>query len=304
MGSDSLTDGCYGINAFSLATGSMQIVCPHCTTSYAVDPATFGTTGRTVRCARCKDTWVAYPEEVPPVQALATADGAGDDWDVAPEASADHAESHHDMPVVDSPSISSAMPDGADAMTEDAEWTALARQDELTEETPRSRRGRFGLPALSLGPLARYRVPFGLPIACAAMGALVLCLVVWRADVVRLMPQTAAFFNAIGLGVNLRGLAFEDVRISTELVDNKPVLIIEGNIIDVAKKPMEIPRLRFLVRDAGGNEIYAWNAVLEQPVLKPGDKAWFKSRLASPPPEGREIAVRFFSRRDLATGGS
>lgn len=279
----------------------MQIVCPHCTTSYAVDPATFGTTGRTVRCARCKETWVAYPEEVPPVQALATASDAGDDWDTAPEA--DHSDSR-DMPVVDSPPISSAMPDGPDTMAEDAEWTALARQDDLTEEASRSRRSRFGLPALSLGPLARYRVPFGLPIACAAMGALVVCLVVWRTDVVRLMPQTAAFFNAIGLGVNLRGLAFEDVRISTELVDNKPVLIIEGNIIDVARKPVEIPRLRFLVRDAGGTEVYAWNAVLEQPVLKPGEKAWFKSRLASPPPEGREIAVRFFNKRDLATGGS
>ena len=286
----------------------MQIVCPHCTTSYAVDPATFGTTGRTVRCARCKETWVAYPEEVPPVEALATAsDTGGDDWGTAPETSAGPAEANHDdMPVVDSPSISSDMPDSPDtAAAEDAEWTAQARQDELAEQVHgRSRLGRLGLPALSLGPLARHRLPFGLPIACAAMGALAMSLVVWRADVVRLMPQTAAFFKAIGLGVNLRGLAFEDVRISTELVDNKPVLIIEGNIIDVAKKPIEIPRLRFLVRDSSGTEIYAWNAVLEQPALKPGEKAWFKSRLASPPPEGREIAVRFFNKRDIATGGS
>ena len=61
-------------------------------------------------------------------------------------------------------------------------------------------------------------------------------------------------------------------------------------------------RLRFSVRDAHGAEIYAWNAVLEQPILRPGEKAWFKSRLASPPPEGRNIDVRFFSKRDLAGG--
>jgi len=42
--------------------------------------------------------------------------------------------------------------------------------------------------------------------------------------------------------------------------------------------------------------------VLEQPVLRPGEKAWFKSRLASPPPEGRHIDVRFFGKRDLAGG--
>jgi hypothetical protein len=65
-----------------------------------------------------------------------------------------------------------------------------------------------------------------------------------------------------------------------------------------------LPRLRFSVRDAQGAEIYAWNAVLEQPVLKPGEKAWFKSRLASPPPEGRAIDVRFFNKRDIAAGGA
>jgi hypothetical protein len=53
------------------------------------------------------------------------------------------------------------------------------------------------------------------------------------------------------------------------------------------------------VRDAQGAEIYAWNTVLEQSVLRPGERAQFKSRLASPPPEGRNIDVRFFNKRDL-----
>ena len=81
-----------------------------------------------------------------------------------------------------------------------------------------------------------------------------------------------------------------------------PMLVIEGAITDDSNKPVELPRLRFSVRDAQGAEIYAWNAVLEQAVLKPGEKAWFKSRLASPPPEGRNIDVRFFNRRDITAG--
>jgi hypothetical protein len=141
-----------------------------------------------------------------------------------------------------------------------------------------------------------------LPTACAAMGALVLALVIWRVEVVRLLPQTATFYRMVGLEVNLRGLTFKDVKITTETVEGKPVLVIEGVIVGEAKKPVELPRLRFSVRDAQGAEIYAWNAVLEQPVLKPGERAWFKSRLASPPPEGRNIDVRFFSRRDIAGG--
>lgn len=284
---------------------SMQIVCPHCTTSYAVDAATFGSAGRTVRCARCKETWLAFPEETPaPLAMSADADG-GSDWDEPPPEAA----TEEDMPVVDSPSISSELP-----AVEDAEWTTLARHevdDILEGPRTRSLMDRLGLTALSLGPLARARTlhhlaakpPVSLPVVCAAMGALAIGLIFWRADVVRLMPQTAAFFRMVGLGVNLRGLAFEDVKVSTEIVENKPVLVIEGTIVDVAKKTIEVPRLRFLVRDGHGTEIYAWNAVLEQPVLRPGEKAWFKSRLASPPADGREIVVRFFNRRDVAAGG-
>jgi len=41
-------------------------------------------------------------------------------------------------------------------------------------------------------------------------------------------------------------------------------------IVGQGKKPLDIPRLRFAVRDAQGAEIYAWNTVLEQTVLQPG----------------------------------
>src|SRR5262245_12917956 len=37
----------------------MLIVCPNCSTSYAIDPTSLGSAGRTVRCARCKTTWFA-----------------------------------------------------------------------------------------------------------------------------------------------------------------------------------------------------------------------------------------------------
>lgn len=297
----------------------MQIVCPHCTTSYAVDPATFGSGGRMVRCARCKETWLAFPEEAAARTLTPAADD--DDWGMPPPEAPD-------MPVVSSPSISTDLPDDSHADVE-TEWAAMARQDaehfdasddHLEPEADNTGwKARLGLSKLSLGPLARIRFgqlpfplaaalrirpPMGLPAACAVMAALVIGLVTWRADIVRLMPQTAAFFKMVGLGVNLRGLAFDDVRIATELVDNKPVLVIEGNIVQAGKKPVDIPRLRFVVRDAHGTEVYAWNAVLDQSSRKPGEKVWFKSRLASPPAEGRDITVRFFSRRDLAAGGA
>jgi len=278
----------------------MHIVCPHCTTSYAIDLATLGAAGRTVRCSRCTEVWLARPEDAIEVAALAPAmaeaGGSSGPLDAAAEWDAlAREEDGQETPVVDSPSISG---DWEASDSGETDWPSTARHDATDVETARPRR-RSGLRNLSKPGKALV----GLPTACAAMGALVLALMIWRVDVVRLLPQTATFYRMVGLDVNLRGLTFKDVKITTETVEGKPVLVIEGVITGDARKPVELPRLRFSVRDAQGAEVYAWNAVLEQSVLKPGEKAWFKSRLASPPPEGRNIDVRFFSKRDL-TGGN
>jgi hypothetical protein len=265
-----------------------------------------GAAGRNVRCSRCKEVWLARPEDAKDLAARAPAMAASSQQDEAADAAAEwealaHEDGAHEAeaPVVDSPSIS-----GDWSADGEADWPSMAQSDAF--DAPAWRPQRLSWFQKLLPAPALFR-PSGkplvsLPIACAAMGALVLALLIWRVDVVRLLPQTAAFYRLVGLEVNLRGLMFKDVKISSETVEGKPVLVIEGVITGESRKPVELPRLRFSVRDAQGAEIYAWNAVLEQTVLKPGERAWFKSRLASPPPEGRNIDVRFFSKRDLAGG--
>jgi predicted Zn finger-like uncharacterized protein len=284
----------------------MHIICPHCTTSYAINPGTLGSSGRTVRCSRCKETWLARPEDAVEMadampnaaqSAPPAASSAEDEWEAMARE-----DDGQDTPVVDSPSISTGWPaEGENTLAgDDSDWSSV-RQAGMDDEIPTSHRQRLArllkLPSL---PRIPFMPTLGLPSACTAMGALILGLLVWRADVVRLLPQTASFYKMVGLDVNLRGLSFKDIKVTNETVDGKPVLVIEGTIIGESRKPVELPRLRFSVRDAQGAEIYAWNAVLEQPVLNPGERAFFKSRLASPPPEGRNIDVRFFNKRDLA----
>src|SRR3954453_18962325 len=220
--------------------GSVHIVCPHCTTSYAINPATLGAAGRTVRCSRCKEVWLARPEdaiEIPALQpAMAAASRSNAEADAAAEweamAQQDEAEA---APVVDSPSISADWPTEDDqASAVDTDWPSVAREDveghEDAVSTHRSRLARL-FPLPTLPPIPFLPVAGGLPTACAAMGALVLALVIWRVDVVRLLPQTALFYTTVGLEVNLRGLAFKDIKISNETVDGKPVLVIEGKIV-------------------------------------------------------------------------
>jgi predicted Zn finger-like uncharacterized protein len=98
--------------------GSMHIICPHCTTSYAIDLATLGAAGRTVRCSRCKEVWLARPEDAAEIKAQVpamaeahahSADAAAD-WEALAR---DGGSEDQETPVVDSPSISADWPRSA-----------------------------------------------------------------------------------------------------------------------------------------------------------------------------------------------
>jgi predicted Zn finger-like uncharacterized protein len=138
-----------------------------------------------------------------------------------------------------------------------------------------------------------------LPRAIAAMAGLIVCLLLMRADVVRLLPQTASLYAAIGLPINLRGLVFEDVKIVTEEQDGTPVLTIEGKIRNITRGQVDVPRLRFATRNAADADIYSWTAIPERTKLNPGEYFAFHTRLASPPAESKGVSVRFVQRSDF-----
>lgn len=298
----------------------MQIVCPHCSTSYEVNSTALGPEGRSVRCARCKEVWHAMPES----SFAATADesyaepsadawdaAAGDGWEEASQAPTDEA-AH--TPMVESPPIAD---DGFAADAPSALEHAIDHDfGDVTDQPPRrtlsfGRKGYDKARVAALLPAwldltrflpAKFRPNLGA--VTIGMATLAVGLLVWRAEVVRAMPQTAAFFKVLGFGVNLRGLEFANVRVTTEAVNGAQVFVIEGDVVNITRKPLELPRLRFAVRDSKGHEVHAWNAVLEQPALGVNEKVAFRSRLATPPPDAREITARFFHRRDVGSGNS
>jgi hypothetical protein len=142
----------------------------------------------------------------------------------------------------------------------------------------------------------------GITVLILLLVAINLGLIGWRQDVVRYVPQTASFYAAIGLPVNLRGLEFANITTSTETHDGVQVLVVEGMIVSVTGRPVAVPRLRFAIRSESGHEIYAWTAMPNKNVIAPRDTLAFRSRLASPPPNGHDVLVRFFTKRDLVAG--
>jgi hypothetical protein len=64
----------------------------------------------------------------------------------------------------------------------------------------------------------------------------------WRADFVRALPHTASFYAAIGMPVNLRGVAFDELTTNTEQDEGVPILVVEGNVTNNAGKMIDVPR--------------------------------------------------------------
>jgi predicted Zn finger-like uncharacterized protein len=286
----------------------MLIICPNCATSYDLDPAALGPAGRNVRCVRCRETWLARAEDMveaeqiaEPVEAMA---GPAEPPQAATTTQADAAqmeagfvEPSPEPPHIESPPLASEAP------PIDVDYEIRPAAPESVAEPASARfKGTKKRFAFGSGKAMASRLRISPPIVIAGLAALCLALVIWRQDVVRLMPQTAAFFKTVSLNVNLRKLDFEGVKVSSETVNGNRVIVIEGEITTSARKPTDIPRLRFVVQDAHGADIYAWNAVLDQAVIEPGGRVPFRSRLASPPADASSIVVRFFHRRDLAAG--
>jgi predicted Zn finger-like uncharacterized protein len=312
----------------------MLITCTNCGTSYQVAAASLGPTGRSVRCARCKQMWFAANTE-----ALA---------DVAEAHRGDLAAIAEAPPVADSPAPEQHFaPDpgvspetgpadqafDGDAGTNPPGWPPSEdgaqgqHQDQHREPQQDQNQDTSPPPIIDAPPLAPSEDAPTAPediesvaarraqrqaahqrrwersmwaSAILTLLAINLMLIGWRANVVRWLPQTASLYAAIGLPVNLRGLVFADVTTERETRDGVEVLVIQGMIVNEFKRPAEVPRLRFSLRYPSGYEVYSWTALPNRNVLLPGESLPFSSRLASPPREGDRVEVRFFNRRDLS----
>jgi len=281
----------------------MLIVCPKCDTTYRVDRTALGPDGRRVRCARCMTTWQASAHDAQPLPTeAAPTPSAADATEAAPRA-ADGSTLAPAPPAVapvviaQAPSLVPAIdedagkPDAAAPIIEphgeDIETIAARRQ----RRAPRNRKV--------------WRVPRRVPRLSTVVVGLAACLaalITARTAVVQAFPQTASLFAAMRLPVNLRGLDFTDVKSSEEFDQGIPVLVVDGKIVNLTSRIMDVPRLRIAVRNAAGHEVYAWTALAQSPILGPRDSLPFRTRLASPPGEAKDVVVRFFTKRDRMAG--
>lgn len=299
----------------------MLIVCPSCATAFRVTKEVLGESGRQVRCAQCRTVWLATADQAVEEPAVAEAaaaigqpvrspppdDTTDADWGAAfaeeerekKATAGEAADGGPDIPAAESPSLQpdadvAPLPARVDAAQGHEEPAAPPRRN--IESAAVRRRAR---PLVQRSP--RWSLRMSLPVGIVLVSTAILAtFMLGREQVVRTMPDTAGIYERLGLPVNLRGVEFRNVKGANEIVDGVVVLVVEGNLVNITGRAIDLPRLRLAVRDAGGKEIYTWTATAPKARLEAGEAAPFRSRLASPPPDGSSIEVRFFAPADAA----
>lgn len=323
----------------------MLIVCPSCASSYVLDDARIGPAGRRVRCASCRETFFAAPPDedagaLPPLseqdgpepaEAVAFAESEPADanslWNTADGETGADDDSPDSTRERDPRTDAAAFEDALEAQWRDDEqdrahghvaehWPdKQAEPRDLETEakaaTPAADpAGKGGRAEKKPKAAAKARIRVQPAAALLVLGFLpaLAGLLLGRAQIVRLLPETAVIYAAIGMPVNLRGFTFENVRSELVREGEARLLVVEGEIANINGVSLAVPAVAIGVMGEGAVPLYRWTADPEQSTLAPGGRTRFKARLVSPPQDGRQVLVRFAQAGDVVpaaarTGG-
>ncbi len=239
----------------------MILSCPSCGTRYQADGARFAAPGRNVRCAKCAHVWFQTPPAA----------------EIEPEPE----------PIIHAP----PQPESFARSVEPPRELMSPR----IEEEPMVSSGVFAEPEMksprSKGALAGQLVGWAaLIIVVVAVGWSV---VQFRQTIANLWPQSASLYAALGMPVNLRGIALTDVAYQQEFEDGLPVLSVTGKVVNVSDRELPVPELQVVLTDDARRELYHWTFDAGVPSLKPGAESAFTTRLSSPPADARNLNIRF-----------
>jgi predicted Zn finger-like uncharacterized protein len=235
----------------------MILTCPSCSTRYQADGARFAAPGRNVRCAKCGHVWFQTAPQAEPEPEPALEQAAQPVPEPGPNAALAPA------PIVE---------------------RVTSSEQEVASPRPRVQRPARG------GAV-------GDVIAWAALIFLATTIgwaaVQYRQTIAELWPGLAPLYGVLGLPVDPEGIELTEIAYQHEVEDGQPVLAVTGKVVNVSNRELPVPVIRVMLSNAAKQEIYHWMFDTGVPSLKPGAESPFVTRLSSPPPEARNLNIRF-----------
>ena len=265
----------------------MIISCPSCSARYAVDESKIGPRGRTVKCGKCGHTWT---QTAPPPEETAAAP-AREEPRPAPRASREDAVSDREIRDF-RVSLDAAVE--RDRMRESGEADEPATRRSRRRGGRRASRGGSGVPAVRGRP-SPWPARIAWLLLVAVLGGIVGGGVAFRERIVEAWPPSERLYQTVGLmppPIEER-LGVRNVKHSYGSGDEATVLTVQGEIVNISDSPSDVPDLRILFLNNGGEVLKRVAVAAPEKRMLPGESVTFRTRIPSPPTEAKHIDVGF-----------
>ncbi|MGH6908835.1 MAG: DUF3426 domain-containing protein, partial [Phenylobacterium sp.] len=232
----------------------MILTCPECATSYFVDDAKVPAAGRLVKCTSCGARWTAV-KDAPPAAAP------------PPPKPAPEPEPEPFVPSVEDDLVVSPI---------EAATTFAA-----------SRAVRAAPKQEAAGKVVVWAV------AGVVIVGLIASAIVFRSQVVQLLPASQTAYAGIGLPVNALGLVIEGVSAKPVFQGGRPVLAVTGAIRSVHDTPVSAPALRISLLDRSGKPVAVKVATPLDAGVPARATRHFAIAIVDPPASVHDLEIAF-----------
>lgn len=245
----------------------MILTCPECASRYFVDDSKVGATGRVVRCASCGHRWTARAND-------------GDDLFDEPEAP-NLASQTPDMEVTSETTVA------ASAEVEEPPVSALPG-----EELPKVFRARADAERRLREATTTGVIWAGM---AAAMAVVVVAALIFRIDVVKILPGSAGAYAAVGLPVNTVGLVIDRGSIKAQPImqDGHAAVTITGTIRNITEREVMAPPLRVELLNKQDKRVAGQLAAAADAKIPPGQVRHFSITFLDPPRTAKDLQIGF-----------
>jgi len=260
----------------------MILTCPECKSRYVVNPTVLLPNGRTVRCAKCKNTWFEKkPEEdveiIPNDDVRTNPEETGKPSNKTSKSSSDNAavEEDFDFPINKPRKRKRPVPKGSNL-------PALQNQ-------------KYGSGKMGWISLVVF------------LTAIISLFLIFQDSISSNWPASKKLYAAIGLDdVTLppepeepsidpieERLVIGGLAPRRENINGVSSLVIAGHVENISGTQQDIPDLRIRLLDERKTVLREWSFQANQTFVNTGEKVAFETSLPNSPNEARDISVTF-----------